>query len=32
MVNLIREYGTFPLDLKRIQGELAELDKKLGKK
>jgi uroporphyrinogen-III decarboxylase len=32
MVNLIREYGKFPLDMKRIQSELAELDSKLGGK
>ena len=31
MVELIREYGTYPLDTERIQKELALLDAKLGK-
>ncbi|MDR1929915.1 MAG: uroporphyrinogen decarboxylase family protein [Treponema sp.] len=29
MVNLIREYGVFPLDMDRIKREIADLDKKL---
>jgi uroporphyrinogen-III decarboxylase len=31
MVNLIREYGVYPLDMDRIKKEIAELDKKLKK-
>jgi hypothetical protein len=31
MVNLIREYGVYPLDLDRIKREIAELDGKLKK-
>jgi hypothetical protein len=31
MAELIREYGTYPLDMDRITQELAELNAKLGK-
>ncbi|MDR2553131.1 MAG: hypothetical protein LBD31_08210 [Treponema sp.] len=31
MVELLREYGTYPLNAERIEAELDELDKKLGK-
>jgi hypothetical protein len=32
MVNLIREYGTYPLDMDRVKKEIAELDSRLNTK